>query len=255
MSNYNVLLNNLDILELKKVKESLPLVLDEVDKGMSITDALLNLTNAEIEFRDDRAKKVNVKVSNFPYIKTIRDFDFTYQPMIRKDEIIDLCTLRFVEAKENIIFIGSPGVGKTHLATSIGIEAASQRISTYFINFSTLMEKFKSAAKENRIEQVVRHYLKYTLLIIDEIGYLPIDKETAYALFQLVAARYEKKPLIVTTNQNFNRWGELFGDSIIANAIIDRLVHHSRIIKITGQSYRIKDKNIYDEEESLKTTL
>ena len=160
---------------------------------------------------------------------------------------MDLATLRFIDEKSNIIFLGSSGVGKTHLATAIGIEAASQRISTYFVNFAVLMEKIKKATQENRLESVIKHYLKYTVLIIDEIGYLPIDKESSYGFFQLVASRYEKKPLILTTNQNFSKWAEVFGDVVIANAIIDRLVHHCEIIKITGNSYRLKGRNIYDD--------
>ena len=167
---------------------------------------------------------------------------------MRKEQIADLTSLRFIETKTNIIFIGSSGVGKTHLATAIGIEAASQRISTYFINFAQLMEKFKRAAKENRVEQVVKHYLKYTVLIIDEIGYLPVDKVAAYGFFQLIAARYEFRPTILTTNQSFSKWPDVFGDAIIANAIIDRLVHHCEIIKITGHSYRVKDRNLFDED-------
>ena len=144
--------------------------------------------------------------------------------------------------------MGTSGVGKTHLATAIGIEAASQRISTYFINFAKLMEKFKQAAKENRAEQVVKHYLKYTVLIIDEIGYLPVDKAAAYGFFQLIAARYEFRPTILTTNQTFSKWAEVFGDAVIANAIIDRLVHHCEIIKIAGHSYRVKDRKIFEDE-------
>ena len=190
----------------------------------------------------------NVMVSSFPYHKTLSEFDFTYQPTINKAKVMDLATLRFMEEKSNIIFMGSPGTGKTHLATAIGIEAASQRISTYFINFAELMEKFKQASKENRVEKVVKHYLKYSLLIIDEIGYLPVDRNASYGFFQLIAARYENRSTILTTNQAFNRWGEVFGDPVIANAIIDRLVHHCEIVKINGMSYRIKDKNIFDEE-------
>lgn len=115
----------------------------------------------------------------------------------------------------------------------IGIEAASKRISTYFINFAVLMEKFKQASKENRVEKVVKHYLKYTVLIIDEIGYLPVDKDAAFGFFQLIAARYEFRPTILTTNQPFSKWPDVFGDAVIANAIIDRLVHHCDIVKIT----------------------
>lgn len=250
MSNYNQLLNNLDTLKLPKMVEMLPKLLDGYkDSSKSFIEAFLKLTDAEIASRDDRAKKINIRVSSFPYIKTIKDFDFTYQPQINKNQIEDLCTLRFLESKNNIVFVGSPSVGKTHLATSIGIEAASQRVSTYFINFSTLRAKMKKAVAEKREEEVIKHYLKYTLLIIDEIGYLPIDKETAYVFFQLIAARYEKRSTILTTNQPFAKWGEVFGDSVIASAIIDRLVHHCDIIKITGTSYRIKGKNVFDGED------
>ena len=158
-------------------------------------------------------------------------------------------SLRFIDKKTNIIFIGSSVVGKTHLAIAIGIEAASKRISTYFINFAVLMEKFKQAAKENRGEKVVKHYLKYTVLIIDEIGYLPVDKDAAFGFFQLITARYEFRPTILTTNQPFSKWADVFGDTVIANAIIDRLVHHCEVIKITGNSYRIKGRKIFDDSD------
>lgn len=249
MSKYVELNNNLETLKLSRIIDLLPNVLNDANtKNMSFVDILYDLTTEEIKFRDDRAKRINITVSSFPYLKTINDFDFSYQPSINKQQILDLATLRFMEVKENVIFMGSPGTGKTHLAVSLGIEAAGQRISTYYINFATLMEKFKTAAKENRVEQVVKHYLKYTLLIIDEIGYLPVDKNASYGFFQLIAARYEKRSTILTTNQSFSKWGDVFGDNVIANAIIDRLVHHCQIVKITGMSYRIKGKTIYEEE-------
>ena len=249
MNKYIELNNNLENLKLTRIKEILPITLDSLkNEDKSLVDVLYELTKSEIEFRDERARKINVTISSFPYHKTISDFDFTYQPTINKQQILDLATLRFMDTKSNIIFMGSPGTGKTHLATAIGIEAASQRISTYFINFAELMEKFKRAVKENRVESVVKHYLKYSILIIDEIGYLPIDKDSSYGFFQLIAARYEKRSTIITTNQPFSKWGDVFGDSVIANAILDRLVHHCEIIKITGLSYRIKGKSIFEED-------
>ncbi len=249
MSSYTQLLNNLDKLEMPKMKELLPGYLDKaVVNEKSTIDILNELTEAEINYREDRARQINLKISHFPFMKTIDDFDFQYQPSLNKSQILDLHSLRFIEQNENILFIGSSGVGKTHLATSIGIEASSKRNSTYFIHFNDLMTKFKVAAQEGRIESVVKHYSKYKVLIIDEIGYLPIDKDSANGFFQLVASRYERRPIILTTNQPLSKWGEVFGDYTLANAIIDRLVHHSYIIKITGQSYRIKGKLLYEED-------
>lgn len=138
MTSFNVLQNNLEELSLFKMNEILPNVIDKsVKENNSLLDSLIELTSAEIAFRDERARKINITVSHFPYIKTIKDFDFSYQPTINKDQILDFMSLRFIDETTNIIFIGSSGVGKTHLATAIGIEAASKRISTYFINFST----------------------------------------------------------------------------------------------------------------------
>ena len=249
MTNFNALQNNLEALSLTKMKEILPSVIERsVKTGATLQDSLTELTEAEIAFRGERAKKINIVKSHFPFMRTIRDFDFSYQPSINRKQIEDLASLRFMDTNSNVIFVGSSGVGKTHLATAIGIEAASRRISTYFVNFSTMMNKFKQAAKENRVEKTVKYYNSYALLIIDELGYLPIDKEATYGFFQLIAARYERRPTIITTNQSFAKWGEVFGDPVIANAIIDRLVHHSEIVKITGPSYRVKDRTIFDED-------
>ena len=146
-----------------------------------------------------------------------------------------------MEEKKNILFIGSPGVGKTHLATAIGIEAAKKRNSVYFISCNDLINNLSNAFKENKLESKIKFYCKYKLLIIDEIGYLPITKDEANMFFQLIAKRYENKSTIITTNQVFSKWSEVFGDTTIASAIIDRLVHHSVIINIKGKSYRIKD--------------
>ena len=194
----------------------------------------------EIRFRDERAADMNFKLSNFPGRKTFDDFDFAYQPSVDRARIMDLRTLRFLEEAENVIFIGSSGVGKTHLATAIGIEASSSHVATYFITFRNLVERLRKAAAEGREEQTIKNVCKYGLLIIDEIGYFPVDRAVANLFFQLVAARYERRSIVVTTNQPFSKWGEVFGDPVIANAIIDRLVHHSQIFKITGRSYRIK---------------
>ena len=243
MSIYTDVIDNLEVLKLDKIKNMLPEYLDEMkNKNISFTEMLYDLTKEEIKYQTERAAKVNITVSAFPFEKTINDFDFSYQPSIDRNEILDLETLRFMENNENIIFMGTSGVGKTHLAVGIGIAAARKRISTYYITFNDLINQLIKANSENRADIKIKYFCKYKLLIIDEIGYLPITKEGAYLFFQLINKRYEKKSTILTTNQMFSKWPEVFGDSVVTNAIIDRLVHHAHIIKVKGQSYRIKDK-------------
>lgn len=253
MSNYNKLLNNLDILKLYKIKDNLDTYINLVnDKQKDIVDVFYELTNFEINFKKEKAITALVRVAGFPYLKKFEDFNFDFQPSINKEKIMDLKNLRFLEKSENLLFIGSPGVGKTHLATSIGIEAASNRYSTYFISCNDLIANLKKASYENRLQEKLKNYEKYSLLIIDEVGYLPIDREGGNLLFQLINKRYEKHSTIITTNANFGKWGELFGDNMIANAILDRLVHHSTIFNITGKSYRLKDKLNDNIDENLQ---
>ena len=243
MNNYNKLLTNFEILKLDKIKDYYPNFVDNaVKNNLSLTDAFLELTNKEIEYRNERASQIQVLVSAFPYRKEIDDFDFDYQPSINKQEIMELNTLGFLERHDNILFLGPSGVGKTHLAVSIGITAAKKRYSVYFISCHDLITQLNKAQYENKLDKRIKHFCGYELLIIDEIGYLPIDKQGANLLFQLIAKRYEKKSTIITTNMTFNKWGEVFNDNTLANAILDRLIHHSSIINITGNSYRIKDK-------------
>lgn len=219
-----------------------PTYLDTVVKdNVSVLDALIHLTDKEIEYKNEMASKIQITVAGFPFVKKVEDFNFDFQPSVNKAEIKDLCTLRFIENKENILFYGTPGVGKTHLATAIGVEAASKRYLTYFISCHDLIQNLRKAYNENRLEARLKHYNKYKLLIIDEIGYLPIDKLGANLFFQLITKRYEHNSTIITTNQPFSKWGDVFSDVTLANAILDRLLHHSHIIKIVGPSYRTKD--------------
>ena len=233
MNNYVKLLNNLEELGLLNIKVSIDKYIDLINSGnKSIVDALYELSNLEINAKSDRAMQACVKVANFPFLKEVTDFDFDFQPAINKQQILDLMTLRFIENKENILFVGSSGVGKTHLATSIGIECAKHRYSTYFISFQDLISQLKKALSENRLDIRLRHFCKYKILIIDEIGYLPIDIDAANLFFQLISKRYEKHCTIITTNTNFSKWSDIFGNSVIANAILDRLLHHSHIISV-----------------------
>ena len=249
MSNYVKLTNNLELLKLEKIKENIDQYIDLINnKKKDVVDALYELTNLEIELRNEKAIYGCVRTAGFPFLKTFEDFDFSFQPSINKEQIIDFKNLRFIENKENIIFVGSPGVGKTHLATAIGITAAQNRNSTYFINCNDLIANLKKANSENRFINRINHYAKYKVLVIDEVGFLPVDPEGANMFFQLINKRYEKHTTIITTNKPFGQWGELFGDNMIANAILDRLVHHSHIINITGKSYRLKDKIKIDSD-------
>lgn len=243
MNDYNKLLNNFELLKLDKMKDYYPNYVEIATKrNKSLTESLLELTEKEIEYRNERASQIQITVSAFPYKKGIDDFDFDYQPSINKQEILELNNLGFLSRHENILFVGPSGVGKTHLATSIGITAAKKRYSVYFISCHDLITQLNKAHYENKLEARIKHFCRYELLIIDEIGYLPVDKQGANLFFQLIAKRYEKHSTIITTNQTFNKWGEVFNDSIIANAILDRLLHHSTVINIKGTSYRIKDK-------------
>ena len=241
-SSYSKLIENLEYLKLTQMVLHLDETIDFMNRNeLSFTDALIKLTDYEIDMKEISMVKAMVKVAAFPHLKEIKDFDFSFQPSINKEQILDFETLRFIERKENIVFLGSSGVGKTHLATSIGIAAAKKRTSTYFIKCNDLILNLKKAQLENRLESRLKHYSKYKLLIIDEIGYLPIDEDDAKLFFQLIDMRYERKSTIFTTNSNFKSWSEIFQDPKIANAILDRVLHHASVVNIVGDSYRLKN--------------
>lgn len=248
-STYVQLKNNFEYLKLKQMQLHLDEVIDFVtSNNLSFAEGLVKLTAHEIDFKEENMIRSMVKVGAFPHQKGIEDFDFAFQPSINEQEIRDFETLRFLEASENLVFLGSSGVGKTHLAVSIGITAAKKRYSTYFIKCHDLIWQLKRAKLENRLEARLKHFCKYKLLIIDELGYLPIEKEDAKLFFQLIDQRYEKRSTILTTNINFNSWDEVFYDPVIANAILDRILHHAHVINITGKSYRLKAYMTQEDE-------
>ena len=241
----------LDILELVRVKEILSNYIHETSKeNPTLTESLNYLLGEEIIYQNDRASEGIIKASNFPFRKTIDDYDFSFQPSVSENQIRELANLSFIEEHENIVFIGNPGVGKTHLAVALGIEAAKHRNSVYFITCHNLIQKLNKAQKENRLDKQLQHLAQYEVLIIDEIGYLPVDHQGSNLFFQLIAKRYVNKSTIVTTNMPFSRWGEVFSDNTLASAVIDRLLHYSHIIRITGNSYRIKDKIVESDSRT-----
>lgn len=195
-----------------------------INNQLSFVEALVKLINYGIDVREQNMIYSMVKMGSFPHRKEVDVFDFEFQPSINKQQSLDFISLRFLEQKENIVFLGPSGVGKTHLATSISIAAAKKRTSTYFIKCHDLLQNLKRAKIENRLESRLKHYTKYKLLIIDEIGYLPIDPEDAKLFFQLIDMRYEKRSTTLTTNVNFKSWDEVFQDPKIANAIVVSIV-------------------------------
>lgn len=248
MSNYQKLLKNFEALGLQRIKEYYPNYLGVVNnQSVPFTEALLELTKQELKFKQDKKMERAIIKARFPTVKRMDDFDFGFQPSINESQLLDLQHLSFMDKQENIVFIGSPGVGKSHLATSIGVSACEQGFRTLFINCHELLLRLQSAFENGTLERVMRRYSNYELLIIDEIGYLPIHRQEADLLFQLINSRYERHSTIFTTNSSLSNWGAIFNNPIAAAAILDRLVHHSMIIKITGKSYRLK--NYHDDKQ------
>lgn len=246
MPNYTKLLDGLTDLGIHKMQEHLDFYINAVNNGeKSFSEALEELI--EIEKANNQLRAINacVKTANFPFLKTMDDFDFSFQPGINRKQIQEFLSLGFIERQENILFVGSSGVGKTHLATAIGIECARNRYSTYFVSFENLVSQLKRALLENRLEARMKFFSRYKVLIIDELGYMPIDSDSANLFFQLIAKRYEKHCTLITTNSPFSKWGEIFGSPTLANAVLDRLLHHSSVISIKGPSYRLREKRMF----------
>lgn len=246
-STYNRIMENLRFL---KSNESIDVFDKTVDfvtlNKLSFIDGFLYFTEQKMERKRENLMNHAVNMAGFPRIKTLKDFDFEYQPSINKAQIEEFCSLRFVEKRENIVFFGNSGVGKTHLATAIGVTAAQNRNSTHFIKCADLIATLHKAKLEDRLQDRLKKLSSYKLLIIDELGYLPISKEDSKLFFQLIDRRYEKFSTIITTNISFSQWDEVFGDAVMANAILDRVLHHAHIVTIKGKSFRLQ--HLYNEE-------
>jgi DNA replication protein DnaC len=178
---------------------------------------------------------MKTRMAHLPYHKTLDQFDFGFQPSVEERRIRDLATLRFVEHQENLVFLGPPGVGKTHLAVALALEAIKRRYTVYFTTAHDLVQTLQQAHLNNTITQKMRALTKPNLLIIDEIGYRKMDETAAHFFFQIIAERYESGSIILTSNKSYGAWGEIFGDSVQATAILDRLLHHSTMINIKGE--------------------
>ena len=205
-------------------------------------DFLLEVLTTEKEFRTTRVMQTRTRMASLPYTKTLAQFDFSFQPSIDERQIKDLQTLRFVSESGNVILLGPPGVGKTHLAVGLALEAIRGGFGAYFTTANDLVNDLGKAAREGRLEQRMRLYTRPRVLIVDEVGYLPLDPIGATIFFQLVSARYERGSIVLTSNKSYTEWGAVFGDQTIAAAILDRLLHHSTTINIRGESYRLKER-------------
>jgi DNA replication protein DnaC len=222
--------------------EALDTVLASVDAGRgTAADAIEALLGAQIALRNQRRLQAAMRSSRLPVVKTLADFDFSFQPSLKREQIESLHTLGFLERRENVVLLGPPGVGKTHLAISLAIAAAQSGRRVYYGTLGDLITSLEEAQQAGRLAQRLKTLVFPALLVVDEIGYLPISRTGAMLFFHLMSRRYETASTVLTSNKGFEEWGEVFGDDVMAGALIDRLVHHCHIVNIRGNSYRMKN--------------
>ena len=228
--------DNLLRLKLSRAAEVLNTVAEQAKENKSSYFSFLDhLLEEEVAAKEKRRIQTAMKTAGLPVAKTIEEYDFSFHPQLDQKEVMELFDLSFISDQENVIFLGPPGVGKTHLAISLAIKACHHGFKVYFTTMNTLIKKLKEGATRQKA------YLSSSLVVVDEVGYLPVTTEEAYLFFQFVSHRYERSSTIITSNKSFGDWQELFGDPVIATAILDRLLHHSRVVNIKGHSYRLKE--------------
>jgi DNA replication protein DnaC len=237
------LLAHLTRLKLVHVRDLLDSLLEDAAKrDLSYSDFLDGLLCAEVQSKQEKRIRMGRLIAHFPYQRTLEQFDFAAQPSIDVKVVKEISTCRFISNGENVLLLGPPGVGKTHLATALGIKAIEAGYSTLFLTAAGLIAQLDKAERENRLDEELKRLCGPKLLIIDELGYLPLGRNGANLVFQLVSRRYERGALLITSNKSYGQWGQVFGDDMLAAAILDRVLHHSITMTIKGESFRLREK-------------
>jgi DNA replication protein len=238
-------------LGLPHLAESLNQYAERAEEGkLGYLDFLDLVLAEELAVRDDRRFRQGLRLSKLPHHKTLDDYDFSFQPELDPRKVKDLATLSFIEAKANAALLGPPGVGKTHLAVALAVAACRAGFSIYFTTLDDMVRQLKTAEAAGRLTSKLRSYLRPSVLVVDEVGYQPLERAEANLVFQVISKRYEKGSIILTSNKTFSEWGQVFGDEVLATAILDRLLHHCDVIAINGPSYRLKNRLAAIERET-----
>ncbi len=232
-----------DRLGLPHLAEALNQYIQRADEAkMGYLDLLDLVLSEELAIRDDRRFHNGLRLSKLPHHKTLEDYDFSFQPELDPRKIKDLATLAFVAEKANVALLGPPGVGKTHIAVALAVAACRAGYSIYFTSLDDMVRSLKAAEEQGRLMSKLTSYLRPSVLVVDEVGYQPLERAEANLVFQVISKRYEKGSIILTSNKTFGEWGQVFGDEVLATAILDRLLHHCEVVSINGNSYRLKNR-------------